>query len=291
MQELIPIIVDLLSKHTCVIIPDFGGFIVNEKSAVINPAGDHFFPPRKELIFNQHLSHNDGLLAHAFMQEKSVSFDEANQIITAKVKSAKRDLETHKIYSLGDFGFFSFEPTGIVFHAKEIQIDDPQAFGLREFYFPSLQKVESGSVSFSGYRNGITPSLSRTIMGGIAATIALFLFCQPLKNDGRTDMASLLPAVSFSENVFKEKALRESLKAKELSYYLVVEEAESEEDAFTFANSIELQQGDTLQVLPLGGKFLITFSSSLEPEKVNERMKDLHARYTAFPDAFVLGLE
>ena len=291
MQELIPIVTDLLAKHTCVIIPDFGGFIVNEKNAVVNAAGDYFFPPHKELIFNSHLSHNDGLLAHAFMQYKNISFDEADRIIAERVNAAKKELETDKKYSLGDFGFFSLETTGIIFHAKEIEIENVDAFGLKEFYFPTLQVAESANIR----KRSVS---SKVIMGGIAATIALFLFCQPLKNDGETNRASLFPTASFSETairnielIAKEKAFRESSKAKELNYYLVIEELESEEEAVAFIHSIELEKDDFLSILPVGEKFLITFASSLETEKMNDRMKDFRSRYTAFPDAFILGLE
>ncbi len=294
MKELIPIIVDLLSKHTCVIVPDFGGFIVNEKGAVVNTAGDRFFPPRKELIFNPHLSHNDGLLVHALMQKDGISFDEANRIISEKVKSVRRELDIHKTYSLGDFGFFSFEATGIAFHAKEISIEDIGSFGLREFYFPVLQPEEKTDAH--SVRRASTSSVSRTVMGGIAATIALFLFCQPLKND--MNQASLIPVTAFSgtairnaELLAQERALQKSANEKTISYHLVIEEFESEEAASVFTGSFELQQGDTLHILPIGEKHLITLSSSSEFEKINDRMKDFQSRYTAFSDAFILGLE
>ena len=300
MQRLITVVTELLSKHTCVIIPEFGGFIINEKSAVVNSAEGHFFPPRKELIFNSHLSHNDGLLAHALMQKRSISFDEANRIIVEEVSATKRVLESRKIYSLGNVGFFSSEATGIIFHAKEIEIEDAGAFGLREFYFPALRTSdETTNVRrLSTNQTGGTSSVSRVIMGGVAATLALFLFCQPLQNEGGTDHASLLPALSFSEAAIrnaelinKEKELQESLETKELDYYLVIGEMESEEEALSFVDTTELQEGDSLRVLPLSEKFLITFGTSSEFEKISDRMKDFHSRYTEFPDAFVLGLQ
>jgi nucleoid DNA-binding protein len=299
MQRLITVVTELLSKHTCVIIPGFGGFIINEKSAVVNSAEDRFFPPRKELIFNSHLSHNDGLLAHALMQKRDISFDEANGIIAEEVNAAKKELELRKIYSLGNLGFFSSEATGIIFHAKEIKIEDAGAFGLREFYFPTLQTSdETTNVRrLSTNRTGGASSVSKVIMGGIAATLALFLFCQPLKNEGGTDYASLLPAISFSETAIrnaelinKKKESNKSLKTDDLGYYLVIGEVESEEEALSFVNTIELQEGDSIHVLPASEKFLITFGSSSEFEKMSDRMKDFHSRYTEFSDAFVLGM-
>ena len=299
MQTLITVVTELLSKHTCVIIPRFGGFVINEKSAVVNSAEDRFFPPQKELIFNSYLSHNDGLLAHALMQKRDISFDEANKIIAEEVSAAKKELELRKTYSLGNAGFFSSEATGIVFHAKEIKIEDAAAFGLREFYYPTLQMSDQTTNvrRLSTNQTRGASSVSKVIMGGIAATLALFLFCQPLKNDERTNYASLLPTISFSEAAIRnaelinrEKELQKSLKENDLEYYLVIGEVESEEEALSLVNSTALQEGDSLRVLPVSEKFLITFGSSLEFEKMSDRMKDLHSRYTAFPDAFVLGM-
>lgn len=295
MQELIHTIIELLSKHTCVIVPDFGGFVINEKNAVVNTAEGRFSPPRKELIFNSRLSHNDGLLAQALMQKRAISFNEANAIVAEKVKAAKDELTAHRVCSLGSFGFFSMEATGIVFHAKEIKIENTEAFGLKEFYFPTLSTDGvTGSSRASKTPNGINPYISKMVAGGVAAAVALFLFCQPLK-DGGTDRASLLPAISFSEAVARNAELiakekEEALKYKNLDYYIVIEEMETEEEALSFVDSTETQEGDSLNVLQLGEKFFITFSSSSEFEGINDRIKDLHSRYTAFPNTFVLGI-
>lgn len=297
MQKLITVITELLSKHTCVIIPGFGGFIINEKSAVVDSAEGRFFPPRKELIFNSHLSHNDGLLAHALMQKRNISFEEADGIIAEEVNAVKKELELRKIYSLGNFGFFSSEATGIIFHAKEIKIENAGAFGLREFYFPALQASDKTTNvrRLSTSQTEGASSVSKVIMGGIAATLALFLFCQPLKNEGGTDYASLLPAISFSEvirnaEINKEKESQKLLKTKNLEYYLVIGEVESEEEALFFVNSTELQEGDSLHILPASEKFLITFGSSSEFEKMSDKINDFHSRYTEFSGAFVLGM-
>lgn len=59
-------IVELLARQTCVIIPQLGGFVVNDCAAKV--VDGKFFPPRKELVFNPKLIHNDGDLAHALMR-------------------------------------------------------------------------------------------------------------------------------------------------------------------------------------------------------------------------------
>ena len=42
---------DLLYIEDCIIIPDFGGFIVNDKSATINEKSGEITPPSKTILF------------------------------------------------------------------------------------------------------------------------------------------------------------------------------------------------------------------------------------------------
>jgi len=51
---------ELLLLNDCVIIPQFGGFVANYKPATIE--NNKFFPPTKEVAFNNKLTSNDGLL-------------------------------------------------------------------------------------------------------------------------------------------------------------------------------------------------------------------------------------
>lgn len=288
MQELIHIVVELLSKHSCVIIPNFGGFVVNEKSAVADSGTDYFFPPQKELIFNPHLSHNDGLLAHALMQKKSISFDEADEIVAKGVEQLKTELKEHKMCTLGDWGFFSFERGNILFHAKNIKIENVDSFGLKEFYFPSLHAAKDTRPFDAGEKKK-TP-VSKALMGGIAAAIALFLVCQPIQNEGGSDYASLAPLSFTNYNlILDEKANSDTLKSTD--YHLVLNEFDTEEEAASFIGLMELQEGDTLQLVPVDEKFLLVFASSENLNEMSEKMKDFRSRYDLqFPDAFVLGL-
>ena len=61
-MELSGYIGDLLQKHNCVIVPEFGGFIANYKSAVIDTVNNRINPPSKSVLFNPNLVNNDGLL-------------------------------------------------------------------------------------------------------------------------------------------------------------------------------------------------------------------------------------
>ena len=70
---------ELLFLHDCVIIPDFGGFIGNRKSAQLNKTTGRLIPPSKQILFNRNLTTNDGLLINHIAQNESISQHEAKQ--------------------------------------------------------------------------------------------------------------------------------------------------------------------------------------------------------------------
>lgn len=78
---------DLLYRYDCVIVPDFGGFITNRISAQIDEQTHTFHPPSKQLGFNHHLTHNDGLLANYVASAENISFEKANQKIVEIVSN------------------------------------------------------------------------------------------------------------------------------------------------------------------------------------------------------------
>ena len=62
----------LLHSNDCVILPDFGAFILKSKSAYIE--NNEFFPPSKYVSFNSMLKDNDGLLAKFISEERKISY-------------------------------------------------------------------------------------------------------------------------------------------------------------------------------------------------------------------------
>ena len=64
---------DLLYRYDCVIVPNFGGFVTNRISARIDADSNTFYPPTKEVGFNSHLTHNDGLLANYIASSENIS--------------------------------------------------------------------------------------------------------------------------------------------------------------------------------------------------------------------------
>ncbi|MGI6573314.1 MAG: hypothetical protein ACOX19_07865 [Fermentimonas sp.] len=106
MNRLVSHIEFLLHHHNCVIIPDFGGFVVN---AVHSREGEGcaILPPACELVFNRDLTYNDGLMAQSYMKTYRLTFDSATLEIQNGVRDLKHRLYDYREVELGPLGSFT----------------------------------------------------------------------------------------------------------------------------------------------------------------------------------------
>lgn len=109
-------ICDLLYRYECVIIPQFGGFVTNERSARIDSKKQTIYPPYKQITFNSHLKNNDGLLANYIASVDKISYECALNYIKFEIESWIEKLrdEDLSLPGLGTFssvaGKLQFEP-------------------------------------------------------------------------------------------------------------------------------------------------------------------------------------
>ena len=109
-------ICDLLYRYECVIVPQFGGFVTNEKSARLDKRTETLYPPYKQITFNGHLKNNDGLLANYIASVDKISYECALNYIKFEIESWMEKLrnEDLNLQGLGTFnwtdGKLHFEP-------------------------------------------------------------------------------------------------------------------------------------------------------------------------------------
>lgn len=97
----------LLLENETVIIPGFGAFISNYKSAEINPDSNELKPPSKEISFSQQIRNNDGLLVGSVALGEGVSHFDALKLIEKERENI--------IYQLDKGEKISIEQTGELF--------------------------------------------------------------------------------------------------------------------------------------------------------------------------------
>ena len=130
---------DLLYLHDCVIIPNFGGFLLNYKPASIHPVTNLFTPPAKTLAFNRNLIVNDGLLANHIARKHHITYNEALTAINSQVRQMRHDLEHGKPVIVGDAGTFTLDRQGNLQFTPDESINYfGDSFGLGSFTSPAI---------------------------------------------------------------------------------------------------------------------------------------------------------
>ena len=130
---------DLLYRYECVIIPNFGGFVTNRKSAQIGVNAKTFYPPTKILTFNNHLKNNDGLLANYIASVDKMPFKTAMNFIQFEVQEWLERLQNEDI-TLENIGTLSLEGENIIFEPKKDINYLTQAYGLSTFVSPEVKR-------------------------------------------------------------------------------------------------------------------------------------------------------
>lgn len=133
---------ELLFEHECVVIPGFGGFIANDRSATVSRITHQFSPPFRKIMFNIHLSANDGLLINHIANVEAVPYVEAKQIVDEFTKHCREEIKRGNKIIFNKIGVLFKNTEGhIVFEQYEKVNYNSDAFGLGSFYSPAIERV------------------------------------------------------------------------------------------------------------------------------------------------------
>ncbi len=135
----------LLHSNDCVIVPNFGAFVLKSKSAYIEK--NEFFPPSKYVSFNSMLKDNDGLLAKHISGEKNISYKKSLKLISEEVISFKESLSKDLIIDTESLGIFELKEKETLVFNPDFSINfDNKVFGLKSFVRePLLSKISQES--------------------------------------------------------------------------------------------------------------------------------------------------
>ena len=135
----------LLHSNDCVIVPNFGAFVLKSKSAYIKK--NEFFPPSKYVSFNSMLKDNDGLLAKHISGEKNISYKKSLKLISEEIISFKESLSKDLIIDTESLGIFELKEKETLVFNPDFSINfDNKVFGLKSFVRePLLSKISQES--------------------------------------------------------------------------------------------------------------------------------------------------
>lgn len=113
-MDIVKYIHELLFENETVIIPGFGAFISSYKPAEINEETKEIDPPSKEIIFNQQIRNNDGLLVDRVAEGEGISHFDALK----KIEKERENI----IYQLDKGEKVSIDKTGELFYDEDGEI-------------------------------------------------------------------------------------------------------------------------------------------------------------------------
>lgn len=179
MNQLVSHIEFLLHEHNCVIIPEFGGFVVNTIPARRDGIAT-FHAPVCELVFNRDLIHNDGLLAQSYMKSDKLTFEAAMQKIELAVQELKMQLLEQRQVELGKLGSFTLNDEKRLVYSPAPFVK-PAFFGLAKATLKPLIQLHAPMTPAKA-ENGQRRLRTLAVSAAAVAAIAVFMFILPVND-------------------------------------------------------------------------------------------------------------
>lgn len=112
MNIMIEFIESLLYTNDCVIIPQFGGFVLNTKDFQLTDNEQTIVPKSKWVAFNERLQSEDGLLATSWAKEQVISQKQAFLAVQNFGQELSATIKADKQFQFGNIGVFVLSKSG-----------------------------------------------------------------------------------------------------------------------------------------------------------------------------------
>lgn len=124
----------LLYRYNCVVMPDFGAFLSHRKSAYIQKSSKTFYPPSKQISFNEQLSSNDGLLVSYIASYENKSYEKVLEEVLIISKEWNKKIKSGNKLLIDSVGSLWVNKEGrIQFQPSNNLNFLPSSFGLSSF--------------------------------------------------------------------------------------------------------------------------------------------------------------
>ena len=298
-MEISQYIKEILLLNDCVIIPEFGGFIANYKPAKVE--NNQFFPPSKEIAFNNKLVSNDGLLVNYISDVEGINYFEAKQKLDSFVEETLLNLERNRNVYFEGIGYLHYD-------SKENLQFEPQlkenllvdSYGLQSFTFEKLYQRQMPQPAARIEMKEPVPVIfqkrkARKLAIAIPLLIAMALI--PMKHNkeyfSKSDMGlweaitqtAPVPTAQLKEEIVQETpAPVITEQSQELKYFIIGGSFKNEENANKYIEQLKAKgyTGKNLGVFKgLNRVAMIGFAT------MEEAQKELNSMLTQNPSSGV----
>ena len=258
-MEINQYIKELLLLNDCVIIPEFGGFVANYKPATIE--NNQFYPPTKEIAFNNKLISNDGLLINYISDSEGTNYFSAKQKLENFVEETLLNLERNRTVYFEGVGYLHYD-------SRENLQFEPQlkhnllieSYGLQNFSYEKLYQRQIPKPAFKvEYREPVPDLFEKRKLKKLVVAIPLLMAMAliPMKNNkeylSKSDMGmwealtQSAPAGSVqnqAQNIAGFTPVIAPAETEQFRYFIIGGSFKSEENAFKYIQQLN-EQGFT----------------------------------------------
>lgn len=212
MNMLAAFIQTLLLKHECVIVPQFGAFVVQYHSATI--VNNTVLPPHATVSFTGSIRTTDGLLCKELSIEKGCTYAEANLLVEEIVHTLHREIVQGEQFVFGKLGQFSRNSEGSIEFLPYPALFLPHNLGYKTLQLPhNRQERKQITLTIPSYRNMVRYAAA------CAIGFAFWCYTPNSSEGGYANYANLVP-INWGAIVEQ----RQEAEAAELAAQLTEEE-------------------------------------------------------------------
>ena len=304
MEQIARHIETLLRRHDYVVVPDLGGFVVQNQQAVIHD--DAIEPPLSRVGFNPLLNVSDGMLTIEISRAEKISFREASHLIEKSVAGLKSALKAQRTVGCGNLGTLSVDAEEKIIFKPSLNADMlPSNYGLGTLHYSPFAE----SIAAEDRKLTITLPSPRKIaryaaIGLIAASVFL---AAPTLNDARqnfaglypenlletsekpvsTNIKTLTPLAAVSNTIAETKEI-EATPVEEARFHVVVASLPTQEMADKYCTELKADDFSKVHILPPSRLYRVAIESFTSKASAVTYMENLRKSSTEFAEAWVL---
>lgn len=245
-MEISQYIKEILLLNDCVIIPEFGGFVANYKPATVE--NNQFFPPTKEIAFNNKLVSNDGLLINFISEAEGIDYFSAKQKLDSFVEETILNLERNRNVYFDGIGYLHYDSReNLQFEPQLKQNLLVESYGLQNFSYEKLyqRQMPKPAVKIE-YREPVPVIFEKSKFKKLAVAVPLLIAMAliPMKHNkeylAKSDMGmweTLMQSTPTTPAPVQEQKVEENTTAvvvaqpQNLKYFIIGGSFKSEENA------------------------------------------------------------
>jgi nucleoid DNA-binding protein len=244
--EISQYIKEILLLNDCVIIPEFGGFVANYKPATVE--NNQFFPPTKEIAFNNKLVSNDGLLINFISEAEGIDYFSAKQKLDSFVEETLLNLERNRNVYFDGIGYLHYDSReNLQFEPQLKQNLLVESYGLQNFSYEKLYQRQMPKPAVKvEYREPVPVIFEKRKFKKLAVAVPLLIAMAliPMKHNkeylAKSDMGmweTLMQSTPTTPAPVQEQKVEENTTAvlvaqpQNLKYFIIGGSFKSEENA------------------------------------------------------------